>query len=73
MYYSIVGTLLVGIVGYPVSIMTGGTQNLDHQLLAPIFRKLYKNEYEKKLHELKEMILIHPEEIEFLKKVESTK
>ena len=69
MYYSIVGTLLVAIVGYPVSIMTGGTQNLDHQLLAPIFRKLHKKEYEKNL---KEMVFINPEEVQFLKKVEST-
>ncbi|CAO1405272.1 unnamed protein product [Diamesa tonsa] len=77
MYYSIVGTLLVAIVGYPVSIMTGGTQNLDHQLLAPIFRKLYKKENEKNLQDMtfinpEEIAFINPEKMEVLKKVEST-
>lgn len=39
MYYSLLGTLLVAIVGYPISIISGGTKNLDQKLLAPIFRK----------------------------------
>ena len=39
MYYSFLGTVLVAVVGYPISIITGGTKDLDYKLLAPIFRK----------------------------------
>lgn len=39
MYYSFLGTVIVAIVGYPISIITGGTTDLDDKLLAPIFRK----------------------------------
>ena len=42
MYYSLIGTLLVALCGYPISILTGGTENLDPKLLSPLFRGSYK-------------------------------
>lgn len=47
MYYSIIGTLLVAVVGYPISILTGGTKNLDPKLLSPLFRDGFKPQIEK--------------------------
>ncbi|CRK91471.1 CLUMA_CG005138, isoform A [Clunio marinus] len=46
MYYSLIGTILVIIVGYPISLMTGGTKNLDQKLLSPLFRRSHVNELE---------------------------
>lgn len=47
MYYSLIGTLVVFLVGYPVSLMTGGCPELDERLLAPLPRKLYLNSLKK--------------------------
>ena len=47
MYYSLIGTLLVAICGYVISIATGGNENLDPKLLSPLFRRFYKLEMEK--------------------------
>lgn len=47
MYYSLIGTILVCVCGYVISILTGGTENLDPKLLAPMFRKNYKPQIEK--------------------------
>ena len=59
MYYSFLGTILVAIIGYPISLITGGTQDLDQKLLAPIFRREHKIP--------KEMAFIqYPEEIDRL-------
>lgn len=46
MYYSLIGTLLVTICGYVISIATGGNENLDPKLLSPLFRRFYKLEME---------------------------
>lgn len=46
MYYSLIGTLLVAICGYVISIATGGNENLDPKLLSPLFRRFYKLEME---------------------------
>lgn len=46
MYYSLIGTLLVAICGYVISIATGGNENLDPKLLSPLFRRFYKPEIE---------------------------
>ena len=47
MYYSLIGTLLVAVCGYLISIATGGNENLDPKLLSPLFRGFYKPEVEK--------------------------
>lgn len=47
MYYSLIGTLLVAICGYVISIATGGNENLDPKLLSPLIRRFYKPEMEK--------------------------
>lgn len=60
-----IGTILVAIVGYPVSILTGGTKNLDPKLLSPVFRRFYKLNLEKSVTELK--FVSSPEETEKLK------
>lgn len=62
---SLIGALLVSIVGYPVSLLTGGTQNLDPKLLSPIFRRFYKSNLEKTQTEL--TFIGNPEETEKLK------
>jgi hypothetical protein len=41
MYYSVLGIAILALVGYPVSILTGGTENLDEKLLAPFLRKKF--------------------------------
>lgn len=44
MYYALIGLTILFVVGYPVSLLTGGTQNLDEILLTPCMRsKEYKN------------------------------
>jgi hypothetical protein len=53
MYYSLIGTILVAACGYPISILTGGTENLDPKLLSPLFRGSYKPEIEKAPVEMK--------------------
>lgn len=63
--FSLIGTVLVAIVGYPVSIITGGTKNLDPKLLSPVFRRFYKLNLEKSVTELK--FISTPEETEKLK------
>lgn len=50
MYYSLIGTLLVAVCGYVISIATGGNENLDPKLLSPPFRRFYKPEMEKTLN-----------------------
>lgn len=47
MYYSLLGTLLVFFVGYPISIYTGGQKILDDRLLAPIVRRMYNSKISK--------------------------
>ncbi|CAG9809480.1 unnamed protein product [Chironomus riparius] len=42
MYYSLIGTILVAVCGYPISILTGGVKDLDENLLAPMFRQKKK-------------------------------
>ena len=63
MYYSVLGTAIVFIVGYPISILTGGTNNLDAKLLAPFIRNSYIKTQEKQQIEMKFI-----EELETLKK-----
>lgn len=41
MYYSLIGGLLVAIIGYPISIFTGEEEILDEKLLAPFLRDSY--------------------------------
>jgi hypothetical protein len=41
MYYSVLGIVILALVGYPVSLLTGGTKNLDEKLLAPFLRKKF--------------------------------
>lgn len=43
MYYSVIGALLVFVVGYPVSLLTGGNDDIDERLLAPFLRSWYRN------------------------------
>jgi sodium-coupled monocarboxylate transporter 8/12 len=47
MYYSFLGSILVAIVGYPISILTGGNKELDEKLLAPVARKLFQRKSNK--------------------------
>jgi hypothetical protein len=47
MYYSLIGTVLVSVCGYIISICTGGTENLDPKLLSPLFRGSYKTDISK--------------------------
>jgi solute carrier family 5 (sodium-coupled monocarboxylate transporter), member 8/12 len=65
MYYSLIGAILVAVVGYPISILTGGTKNLDPKLLSPLFRRFYKLNLEKCQTEL--TFIASPEETEKLK------
>lgn len=44
MYYSFIGSLLVSVCGYIISIVTGGNENLDPKLLSPIIRRFYRKE-----------------------------
>uniref|UniRef100_A0A1B0CT26 Putative sodium/solute symporter n=1 Tax=Lutzomyia longipalpis TaxID=7200 RepID=A0A1B0CT26_LUTLO len=44
MYYSVIGALLVFVVGYPVSLLTGGHDDIDERLLAPFLRSWYRNQ-----------------------------
>ncbi|GAB0095389.1 sodium-coupled monocarboxylate transporter 1 [Sergentomyia squamirostris] len=48
MYYSVIGALIVFIVGYPVSILTGGDEDIDERLLAPFMRSWYRNQRKSK-------------------------
>lgn len=57
--------MLVALVGYPISIMTGGTKNLDPKLLSPLFRRFYKDNLEKSHFEM--TFIVSPEEVEKLK------
>lgn len=43
LYYSTIAQVIVILVGYPVSILTGGCDDLDERLLAPFIRQFYKN------------------------------
>lgn len=44
MYYALLGLVILFLVAYPVSLLTGGTKNLDEILLTPCMRsKAYKN------------------------------
>jgi sodium-coupled monocarboxylate transporter 8/12 len=47
MYYSFLGSILVAIVGYPISILTGGNKELDEKLLAPVVRRLFQRKSNK--------------------------
>lgn len=43
MYYSLIGLIIMFLVAYPISLLTGGTENLDETLLTPCMRsKAYK-------------------------------
>lgn len=43
MYYSLIGLIIMFLVAYPISLLTGGTENLDESLLTPCMRsKAYK-------------------------------
>lgn len=65
MYYSLIGTILVAVCGYLISILTGGVKDLDEKLLAPMFRKKQKLEAEKIPIEMK--FIEYGDEIEKLK------
>jgi len=65
MYYSLIGTILVAVCGYLISILTGGVKDLDEKLLAPMFRKKPKLEAEKIPIEMK--FIEYGDEIEKLK------
>lgn len=67
MYYSLLGALIVLVVGYPISIFTGGTKNLDEKLLAPFLRKSYRKNV-KLNQEAKLKININDREMETLQK-----
>jgi hypothetical protein len=45
--FSLIGALIVSIVGYPISLLTGGNKDLDPKLLSPLFRRFYKTNIEK--------------------------
>jgi hypothetical protein len=47
MYYSFLGSILVPIVGYSISIIIGGNKELDEKLLAPVARKLFQRKSNK--------------------------
>jgi hypothetical protein len=57
MYYSLIGAVIFTIVGYPISLLTGGTKDLDERLISPIIRKYYRKLLVKnvELEELKNM------------------
>lgn len=57
--------MLVVIIGYPISLLTGGTKDLDPRLLTPIFRRFYKTNLKKSHTEM--TFVATPEEIEKLK------
>lgn len=63
--FSVIGTLLVIIVGYPISLMTGGTKDLDPKLLSPLFRRFYNVNLERSHTEM--TFIGTPEESEKLK------
>jgi hypothetical protein len=63
--FSLIGALLVALVGYPISMITGGTKDLDPKLLSPLFRGFYETNLEKSHMELK--FISTPEEVEKLK------
>lgn len=65
MYYSFIGTLLVAVIGYPISILTGGTTDLDPKLLSPLFRRFYYAEHKKTTIELP--FISHYDDIECIK------
>lgn len=56
----------MSIIGYPISILTGGTKNLDPKLLSPLFRRFYKTNIEKAHMEMMTFVT-SPEEVEKLK------
>lgn len=62
---SLIGTVLVIIVGYPISLMSGGTKDLDPKLLSPLFRRFYNLNLEKSHTEM--TFIGTPEESEKLK------
>jgi hypothetical protein len=51
----------VAIVGYPVSLLTGGTKNLDQNLLSPLCRK------NKEKSPVEMTFVVTPEEMKKLK------
>ena len=69
MYYSLLGSLIVLVVGYPISIFTGGTKDLDEKLLAPFLRKSYRKNVKKNVsQEAKQKFNINDQEMEALQK-----
>lgn len=67
MYYSLLGSLIVLVVGYPISILTGGAKDLDEKLLAPFLRKSYRKNV-KLSQEAKQRFNINDQEMETLQK-----
>lgn len=63
--FSLIGAVLVALIGYPISVMTGGTKNLDPKLLSPLFRRFYKANLEKSHIEM--TFITNPDEVEKLK------
>lgn len=53
MYYSMIGCILVYIVGYPVSLLTGGNKVKDQRLLATFIRKKSSNKLPQNVEELR--------------------
>lgn len=59
--FSLIGAILVAVVGYPISVLTGGTKNLDQNLLSPLCRK------HKDKSPIELTFVVSPEEIKKLK------
>lgn len=72
MYYSLIGTLIVAICGYVISILTGGNENLDPKLLSPLFRRFYMPEVVKTVNGVK-YVECGIDEIEKVKNVNGEK
>ncbi|XP_055709051.1 sodium-coupled monocarboxylate transporter 1-like [Phlebotomus papatasi] len=53
MYYSTIGCVLVYLIGYPVSLLTGGINVKDQRLLAPFIRKKASNKLPQNVEELR--------------------
>lgn len=57
MYYALIGLIIMFLVAYPVSLLTGGTDSLDENLLTPFMRsKAHKKMTEDDIRVIKEYI-----------------
>lgn len=51
MYYAFIGLILTCLVAYPISLLTGGTEDLDEILLTPLVRS---KKYTDKLNKIRD-------------------